>query len=63
MKSILISIRKPHSDNIFDGTKIIEWRKTMLPLGHYYCYESGKYGKKKVIGEFDITCRNSYRLE
>lgn len=49
----MISIRKPHTDNIFIKKKGIEWRTKPLPLGKYFCYESkSKGGIGKVIGDF-----------
>lgn len=38
MKAVLISIRKEHNKNIFDGTKRFEGRKTLpkiIPLGNH----------------------------
>ena len=40
MADLLTSIRKPHTDNIFNGAKGIEWRKCAMPTGTHYCYES-----------------------
>ena len=56
MNEILISINKPHTDNIFiHRTKDVEWRKTPLPIGKAYCYETkNKGGLGLVIGEFTI---------
>ena len=54
-KAVLISINKPHTDNIFAGEKGIEWRKKLLPEGLYYVYETkNKGGCGKVIGEMRI---------
>ena len=56
MKDILISINKPHTDNIFSGDKSLEWRKKPLPEGRYYVYETkNKGGCGMVIGEMRIT--------
>lgn len=52
----LISINKPHTDNIFSGAKSLEWRKKPLPEGLYYVYETkNKGGCGKVVGEMRIT--------
>lgn len=57
MKSVLISINKPHTDNIFTHKKKkIEWRKKPLPKTTNYCYETkNKGGCGKVIGQFDVV--------
>ena len=55
-KAVLISINKPHTDNIFSGIKGLEWRKKPLPEGLYYVYETkNKGGCGKVIGEMRIV--------
>ena len=52
----LISINKPHTDNIFSGDKGLEWRKSALPEDLYYVYETkNKGGCGMVIGEMCIT--------
>lgn len=52
---VLISINPPHTNNIFDGLKRIEWRTKPLPTVKHYCYETKKcFGIGKVIGEFII---------
>lgn len=52
----LISINKPHTDNIFSGKKGVEWRKGDLGVGVYYVYETkNKGGCGMVIGEIKIT--------
>ena len=44
-KAVLISINKPHTDNIFTHKKKkVEWRKKALPLATYYCYETKNKG-------------------
>lgn len=57
MKSVLISINKPHTDNIFTHRKKrVEWRKKPLPKTTHYCYETkNKGGCGKVIGQFDVV--------
>lgn len=56
MKAMLISINKPHTDNIFSYIKGLEWRKKPLPEGLYYVYETkNKGGCGMVIGEMRIT--------
>jgi predicted transcriptional regulator len=55
VKAVLISIQPPHTDNIFDLLKGIEWRTKPLPTGKHYCYETKNGGGAgKVIGEFII---------
>lgn len=58
----LISINKPHTVKIFDKhTKLIEWRKTPLPLGRYAVYEPKNGGGcGKVIGEFKVCDCTEY---
>ena len=53
----LISINKPHTDNIFiHKKKKVEWRKHPLPLTTHYCYETkNKGGIGKVIGQFNVV--------
>lgn len=52
----LISINKPHTENIFSGDKGLEWRKSPLPEDLYYVYETkNKGGCGMVIGEMRIT--------
>lgn len=54
MKSILISIRKEHNKNIFDGTKRFEGRKTLpaiIPLGNHIDNTS-TYNPSK----YDVIC-------
>ena len=55
MGAALTSIQPPHTDNIFDNIKGIEWRTKPLPTGKHYCYETKNGGGLgKVIGEFTI---------
>lgn len=55
MKAVLISINPPHTGRIFERLKTIEWRKSPLPSGKCFCYETKKcFGLGKVIGEFEI---------
>lgn len=53
MNIILLPIRKEHSDNIFNGSKKYEYRKT-FPVGieRILVYESR--GAGTVVGEFDV---------
>lgn len=61
MKAIMISINKPHTDNIFNGKKTNEWRTRPLPLGKAYVYETKRGGGcGKVIGEMEIV--KTYRF-
>ena len=56
MKITITSIQPPHSTNIFDGIKTIEWRKKPLPLGINHVYETKKcFGLGLVIGSINIT--------
>lgn len=53
-KAILISIRKEHNKNIFDGIKRFEGRKTLptiIPLGNHLD-NSSTYNPS----EYDVTC-------
>lgn len=53
--AILVSINPPHTNNIFDNIKGIEWRTKPMPLGKCFCYETKKcFGLGKVIGQFKI---------
>ena len=55
MRAALTSINPPHTNNIFNLIKGIEWRTRPMPTGKHYCYETKKYfGVGKVIGEFRI---------
>ena len=55
MKDMLISIQPPHTTDIFDCKKKIEWRTKQLPTGKHYVYETKKcFGLGEVIGEFHI---------
>lgn len=54
-QKVLVSMRKPHTDNIFSARKRVEWRKTVLPKGRhlvYECKDGGGIGK--VIGEYIV---------
>ena len=54
-KAALTSIQPPHTDNIFDLVKSIEWRTKPLPMGKHYCYETKNGGGiGKVIGTFRV---------
>lgn len=55
MKIALTSIQPPHTTNIFDGKKSIEWRKIALPLGRHDVYETKRNnGAGLVIGSMEI---------
>lgn len=55
MKYVLISVNPPHTNNIFEGLKGIEWRTKPIPAGKCFCYETKRcFGRGMVIGEFDI---------
>lgn len=56
MKITLTSIQPPHTTFIFNGSKIIEWRKRPLPLGRHDVYETRRNnGSGLVIGTMEIT--------
>lgn len=55
MGAVLTSIQPPHTTNIFDGIKRIEWRTRPMPTGKHYVYETKNGGGiGKVIGECTI---------
>ena len=55
MKYVLTSIQPPHTTNIFDEIKSIEWRTRPMPTGKHYVYETKNGGGVgKVIGECSI---------
>lgn len=61
MKAVLTSINPPHTNNIFDKIKGIEWRTKPMPRGKHYCYETKKcFGLGKVIGEFTVQRIKKY---
>ena len=61
MRAVLTSINPPHTNNIFDNIKGIEWRTKPMPTGKHYCYETKKcFGVGKVIGEFRIWRIHKY---
>lgn len=54
MKATLTSMNPPHTTNVFEGKKIIEWRTFALPDGLHFVYETKKcFGLGKVIGTFE----------
>ncbi len=56
MKLTMTAIQPPHTTNIFDGKKIIEWRKKPLPLGLHAVYETKRNnGAGLVIGSMEIV--------
>ena len=56
MTNILTSINPPNTINIFSGEKIIEWRKSPLPIGTHHVYETKNgNGCGLVIGTMEIT--------
>ncbi len=55
MKAALTSINPPHTNNIFNKIKGIEWRTKPMPTGKHFCYETKKQGGLgKVIGVFRV---------
>lgn len=59
--AILVSINPPHTNNIFDNIKGIEWRTKRIPPGKCFCYETKKcFGLGKIIGEFEIRRVEKY---
>jgi predicted transcriptional regulator len=58
MPEIIISINRPHTDDIRVGLKTLEIRKTIpksLPCKVYIYETKGKDGSGKVIGEFTLN--------
>ena len=55
LNSYMISIKKPYTDYIRRGIKRIEWRKSQLPFGEYFIYETiTSGGGGMVIGKATI---------
>ena len=62
MKATMTAINPPHTTNIFDGKKIIEWRTFKMPLGWHFIYETLKKGGcGKVIGHFIVAFHQEFR--
>ena len=58
----MTSINKPHTDNIFDFKKFVEWRTRPLPVGKHFCYETKKSGGSgKIIGSFNVNHVMKYK--
>lgn len=56
MKATMTAINPPHTNNIFSGKKLIEWRTFPLPMGLHYVYETKRcFGTGMVIGMFEVT--------
>lgn len=56
MKATMTSINPPHTTNIFEGRKIVEWRTFALPEGLHYIYETKRcFGLGMVIGTLEIS--------
>ena len=57
MRVTLISIQKPHTDNIFiHKKKSVEWRKAPLPKGPALCYETkNKGGVGRIVGSVEVV--------
>lgn len=52
MKAVLISVQPPHTTNMFNKIKRIEWRTKPMPTGKHYVYETKNGGGiGMVIGE------------
>jgi predicted transcriptional regulator len=63
MEHFLISINKPHTDNILKGIKGIEWRTKPLPNGLYEMYETkNKCGLGKAVGQMEIIGNTKIKL-
>jgi len=61
MKAALTSMNPPHTTNVFEGRKIIEWRTFALPEGLNFVYETKKgRGLGKVIGTMEISRSYSF---
>ena len=55
LNSYMMSVKKPYTDYIRSGIKRIEWRKSQLPFGEYYIYETiTSGGGGMVIGKATI---------
>jgi predicted transcriptional regulator len=53
--NVLVSIQPPHTTNIFDKIKSIEWRTRQMPTGKQFVYETKNGGGiGKVVGECTI---------
>ena len=53
--SILLPVNPPYAGMLVDGLLPIKWKKTQLPLGKAYIYETKKNGGcGEVIGEVEI---------
>ena len=56
MKATMTAINPPHTTNIFNVKKTIEWRTFPMPIGLHLVYETKAcFGQGKVIGTFEIT--------
>ena len=61
MKATLTAIQPPHTTNIFDGIKKIEWRTFKMPPGLHYVYETKRNkGSGMVIGTMQIIHSTCY---
>ena len=61
-KAGMVSINPPYTTMIFNEEKDIEWRKTCLPFGRNYVYETKKNGGcGMVIGWIEISGNHIYR--
>ena len=61
MKATLTTMNPPHTTNVFEGRKIIEWRTFEMPKGLHYVYETKHcFGQGKVIGTMEISRSYSF---
>lgn len=61
MDTYLISVKKPYTDFIRTGAKRIEWRKSQLPFGEYFIYETiTSGGGGMIIGKATIRTVSFY---
>lgn len=62
MKATMIAINPPHTTNIFDGKKVIEWRTFKMPIGWHFAYETKKNaGSGMVIGNFTVVGHHMFQ--
>ena len=61
MKVTLTSMNPPHTTNVFEGRKTIEWRTFPMPQGLHYVYETKRcFGQGLVIGSIEISRWDSF---
>ena len=61
-RAILLSVNPPHTTNIFEKKKRLEWRRGCLPQGKAYIYETKRGGGcGMVVGEVVFTGSAKFR--